>query len=429
MKEKYIAELENASIIDLQTGDRIRAYYRAREKDATPKMVIIFGVLGAVLVGLGIILIFAHNWDELPRLTKTILAFLPLITGQIASAYTLLKKKDSVAWRESSATFLFLSIGASISLISQIYNISGNISSFLLTWLLLALPLIYLLNSSIVSLFYWFGVVWYSMETNSNYLEVNGSYLHWLLALLALPHYYLLCKNKPENNFTNWHHWFIAVAGIVLLGTLTKWMSPMMYLAYFSLLGIYMMSDNLPFFQKSTGARNGYLILGALGTIMLLFAASFHDFWNHLWRKNFFFDGITSSREIIAAIILTIAAIGLLIRQRQKDSLSVRPLEYIFLFFALIFTLSYWSPKVVVLINILLLIISIMTIKDGLNRNRLSVLNVGLAILTILVFCRFADTDLTFTIKGIISVLLGIGFFLANYYTVRKNRSLANPVK
>ena len=133
MKEKQLTELQKAEIIDAATADRIRAYYRTREEESTPKIFVIFGVLGAVLVGLGIILIFAHNWDELPRFAKTILAFIPLIAGQIACGYTLFKKRDSVAWRESSATFLFFAIGASISLISQIYNISGNFSSFLLT--------------------------------------------------------------------------------------------------------------------------------------------------------------------------------------------------------------------------------------------------------------------------------------------------------
>jgi uncharacterized membrane protein len=423
MKEKQISELENAGILDLQTADRIRAFYRAREEESTPKIFVIFGVLGAVLVGLGVISIFAHNWDELPRFTKTILAFIPLIIGQIACGYTLLKKRDSIAWRESSSMFLFITIGASISLVSQIYNIPGNISSFLLTWLLLALPLIYLLNSSVVSLFYWVGVVWYGCETNYFHNDVNSSHLHWLVALLALPHYYLLCKNKPESNFTNWHHWFIAIAGLALLGTIAKSSLQLLFPAYFSLFALYLMSDNLPFFKQYSGARNGYFMLGALGTITLLFVSSFHDFWIYIWRRSAELSEILSSREFISAVVLTILAIVLLIRQRQKDVLSTRPLEYIFLLFALIFAISYSSPKVVVLINILLLVISILTIKDGLNHNRLSILNFGLIILTVLVLCRFSDTDLSFTLKGIISILLGIGFFAANYYTLRKNKS------
>jgi len=423
MKKRQIDELENAGVIDSSTADRIRVYYQAREEEATPKIFVIFGVLGAVLVGLGIISIFAHNWDDLSRSTKTILAFIPLIIGQIACGYTLLKKRESIAWRESSAMFLFLAIGASISLVSQIYNISGNLSSFLMTWLLLALPLVYLLKSSIVSLFYWAGVIWYSSETNFFNNDVNSSYLHWFLAILALPHYYLLCKNKPESNFTNWHHWFIAVAGIVLLGTMDKSNSQLLFPAYFSLFALYLMSDNLPFFKRYSGARNGYFMIGALGTIILLFVSSFHDYWDYLWRHANELSELVSSREFISAVVLTILAIVTLIRQRQKDALFVRPLEYVFLFFAVIFAIGYGSSKVVVLINILLLVISILTIKDGLSRNRLSILNFGLIILTILVLCRFSDTDISFTLKGIVSILLGIGFFAANYYTLRKNRT------
>ena len=72
-----------------------------------PLLIIVFGVLGAILVGLGMVLIIAHNWDDLSRMTKTGLAFLPLLLGQGLCGYVLLRKQDSVAWRESATAFLF----------------------------------------------------------------------------------------------------------------------------------------------------------------------------------------------------------------------------------------------------------------------------------------------------------------------------------
>ena len=137
---KDIQELLSAELISDNQAENIRAYYRKKESQSGNRLFTIFGILGAILIGLGIILIIAHNWDELSRLTKTIFAFIPLLLGQILCGYTLIKKQDNAAWREGSTVFLFLTVGASISLVSQIYNIPGNLSSFLLTWILVCIP-------------------------------------------------------------------------------------------------------------------------------------------------------------------------------------------------------------------------------------------------------------------------------------------------
>jgi uncharacterized membrane protein len=160
---KDLTELVQAGVIDQLTADKISNYYATKTTSPQSKMVIVFGILGSLLVSLGIILILAHNWDDLTRTTKSIFAFIPLVIGQGLCAFSLWKKRDSTAWREASAVFLYFAIGACISLISQIYNIPGNLTSFLLTWLLLGLPLVYLLNSSSASLLYIIGITYYGL--------------------------------------------------------------------------------------------------------------------------------------------------------------------------------------------------------------------------------------------------------------------------
>jgi uncharacterized membrane protein len=139
---KDIPELLKAGVITKETADSIQDYYQTKSGSSANRLFIVFGILGAILVGLGIILIIAHNWDELSRTTKTLFAFLPLLIGQVLCGFALIKKQNSIAWRESGTAFLFFSVGASISLVSQIYNIPGDLSSFLLTWMLLCFPLI-----------------------------------------------------------------------------------------------------------------------------------------------------------------------------------------------------------------------------------------------------------------------------------------------
>ena len=90
---KEITELLNAGVINSETANRINEYYNSKSGTPQNRLVIVFGIFGALLVGLGIILILAHNWDELSRTVKTIIAFIPLLLGQALCAYTLIKKK------------------------------------------------------------------------------------------------------------------------------------------------------------------------------------------------------------------------------------------------------------------------------------------------------------------------------------------------
>lgn len=219
---KDISDLVKADIITQETADKIQDFYKTKGSSSVNRLFIIFGILGAILVGLGIILIIAHNWDEFSRVSKTCIAFLPLLAGQLLCGYTIIKKQNSVAWRESGSAFLFFAVGASIALVSQIYNIPGEMETFLLTWLLLCLPLVYLMNSSIASLLYIGGITYYATHLGYWSSTSNNPYFYWLLLLGVLPHYYHLYRVKPGSNFMIFHNWLIPLSVVITLGTLTK---------------------------------------------------------------------------------------------------------------------------------------------------------------------------------------------------------------
>jgi hypothetical protein len=39
-----------------------------------------------------------------------------------------------------------------------------------------------------------------------------------------------------------------------------------------------------------------------------------------------------------------------------------------------------------------------------------------------LILCRFFDTDMSFVIRGILFLIVGLGFFLANYWTLKQKK-------
>lgn len=89
-----LQELINAGIITSDSADRIRQYYQNKKEPPNTRFNIVLAILGSLLVSLGIVLLVAHNWDEMPRDVQTIFAFLPLALGQGLCVFTLLKKKE-----------------------------------------------------------------------------------------------------------------------------------------------------------------------------------------------------------------------------------------------------------------------------------------------------------------------------------------------
>src|SRR5690554_2415996 len=277
--QKDIKELIEAGIITSNTAKKIEEYYAKKSSSPTNRLFVVFGILGAILVGLGIILMIAHNWDELSKTTKTVLAFLPLILSQFLCVYILLKKSVNKAWIESATTLLFFSIGPCISLISQIYHIPGNLSSLLLVWMLLFLPLIYIMKSSVAPLLYIVGITYYAAEVSYFSYTYYEPYAYWGLLLAVLPQYFISAKKSPKSNFLILENLLIPLSITIALGTFSSVGSYFLYVAYFSLFGLFYNIGANNIFGSNESRINSYKVIGTLGTLILLFVSSFESFW------------------------------------------------------------------------------------------------------------------------------------------------------
>ncbi|PWL40330.1 hypothetical protein DKG77_05785 [Flagellimonas aquimarina] len=420
---KDLPNLVKADIITEETADDIKNYYKNKGSSSTNRLFVVFGILGAILVGLGVILIIAHNWDELSKNTKTFFAFLPLVAAQIICGYVLIKKQDSVAWRESGSTLLFFGVGACISLVSQIYNISGDLSSFLLTWMLICLPIAYIMRSSVASLLFLMGITYYACETSYWSYPSSESYLYWLLLLAILPFYYLLYKKSPKSNFMVFHNWLVPLSLTIVLGTLANTAEELMFIGYFSLFGLFYIIGNLDFFSQQKTRNNGYTTIGSLGSLILLFILSFDGFWEDLRRKDFLFSEMLSTPEfLVSAIISILAGVLLYFYKRNRSWSDIKPLAPMFILFIVAFFIGLSLPIAVVLINFYVFALGLLSIREGAKQNHLGLLNYGLIIITILIACRFFDTDLSFVTRGILFVAIGIGFFASNYWMLKKRK-------
>lgn len=421
---KDLPNLVEAEVISQETADRIQTYYESRGDHSVNRLLIAFGVLGAILVGLGIILIVAHNWDELSKGLKTVFAFTPLLIGQALCGYVLLKRPESVAWRESTSSFLFFAVGSSISLIGQIYNIPGNLSPFILTWMLLVLPLAYVMRSSICSLMYLIGITYYACNVGYWTYPADESYWYFALLIGILPFYYLLYKEKPYSNFTIFHHWLIPLSLMISLGIIEQNGEELLVLVYMALFGLFYGIGQFAYFKDQKSRNQGYTLMGSLGTIILLLGLSFDWFWEDLRRSKPAISEIIMTSEFVVTVILSLLAIGIYVFSQQgKKKAEIKVTSFLFIGFVFIFFLGLSSALAAILVNIGLFVIGVLTIRDGAKQNHLGLLNYGLLIIAALIACRFFDTELSFVIRGLLFMLVGLGFFATNYWMLKKRNS------
>ena len=79
---KDLPELVSANIINGETAQRITEYYKRKQASSPNRQLLIFGILGALLVGTGLMFIVANQWEELPLAVQTTCTFLLLLIPQ-----------------------------------------------------------------------------------------------------------------------------------------------------------------------------------------------------------------------------------------------------------------------------------------------------------------------------------------------------------
>lgn len=417
-----IKELVKEQVISDEVALNIENYYKSIKVNSPNRLFTVFAVLGSTLVGLGIILILAHNWDNFSRLIKTIFAFTPLIAGQLIVGYSILKKKSST-WKEASGVFLFFAVGSCMALISQIYNIPGDFSSYMLTWILLCTPLIYLLKSHALAILHMVFTTNYACSFG--YFDGNNTPWFYLMLLASIiPFYYKLLKDKKEHNITSIFNWLLPLSLVIVLGAFVEEYEELGFLMYVILFGILYNIGKIPFFDYQKIRRNGYLVLGSLGTIYMLLLTSFEWLWKDILGDNIEFN----SHDFYVTIVVLALALAVLIYSYSKKWIKTFNLfQYVFVLFAIMFFIGESNSVFpIIIINLFVLVLGISTIKIGADKFHFGVLNYGLLIITSLIVCRFFDTNMSFVIRGLLFVAVGIGFFFTNYVMLKKQKSREN---
>ena len=410
--------LVEKGVLTQETAERVHKYYgEVKGVSGAGFALIICATIGAFLIGLGIILLFAHNWEQFSRLTRAILSIAPLVIGQALALWVLLKRPKSGAFKEGSATFLSLMVGASIALISQTYNIPGDVGTFILTWMFLILPLVYLMRASLPAVIYLIGI---TSWVGSNWDSPAKVALFWPLAAVILPHFIWALHQEIYTLRTTILSLVMVICVLFASGfSLAKswpgsWVIilPSIYAAIY-FIGCWKFSGITTNWQRSLR------FIGAIGLFVLAFQFTFSYVWKYLGEYSYSAYRDVPAASLLPANLVSLVIIGIALLlfydnvKRKKITIALVgavPLLAIVAYF--VKGQSVFLPLMI--FNVYLFVLSLNHIIVGIRNSSLSVVNKGMLMLALLIIARFFDSNISFVIKSLVFIIVGIGFLVTN---------------
>ncbi len=417
---------QREGVVGVELADRLRARYPRDGRASRSATLISLAVLGALLIGGGIILLLAHNWADLGRPLRIAVALLPLIAAQALALFGAVRGRTGAGWREGVGVFWTLAIGAAIAMVSQIYHLSGTYDGFMLTWILLTLPVMYLLRSSLTGVLFTVGVLAWAMPMVNQGIRV---WLYWPLTLAVVP---LLWMGSFSRVFTpglSLLRWVLSASLFFGVGITFEPYMGRYWMLYFSGLAsiLYLLDMHL---QKDAPSlwHRPMRIWGALIAAWLPLMLTYRDVWTlggirgdeiATWELGIY-------RAVLVLMPVAVLALAVLVR-KQFRVVDLFPAGLLFA------TLGAWwitnSPQlhggVPLFFNGFVAAYGLARIVHGFRRASLRSVNIGMLLLVAVIVLRFFDSDLSMVARGIIFIVLGVLFLSSNIVLARKFRRVS----
>jgi hypothetical protein len=416
-----------------QTADSLREHYGpVPELGGRRVLLLVFSVLGALLIGSGIILLLAHNWDDLSRPARAALSIGLLLAGQAVALWAGHKRSSSPAWTEGSATFLSLAIVACISLLSQTYSMGLALEDVIFMWVVLTLPAVYLLRSRVAAALCWIGATWWLMLGPWPEPPMSHYWYYLGFVALALPQLiwlHLMHRYEPRSALVGW-----AVCGSLAVALIRPSVWPQIMLAaplYAGLLGSFYAIGAWRTWNRGDGVaawRRPFHIFGAVGLAVLLVVCSFEEVWKLSWSWDAATRGylpliVTLGLASVLSLLSIAAGVRLLRRGHYEQGLLACAPLVATAGWLLGFDERY-SLAIMLAVNLFALTAGLMVCVRAIGRGALGAANGGLLLVLAVLTVRFFDAEISFVARGTGFILLGAGLLAMNAWMLHRRREV-----
>ena len=359
---------------------------------------------------------------------RTVHSFAPLLTVQALVALGFARGWSGTAWRETTGLLWASAIGACIALIGQTYHLSGNTEAFLLSWVILVLPVVWLTRAvSVLAVYLALALAWASFDK----LDDGVALLFWPLAAAALPGVGAAVRQNPYGQRAVLMLWAVALACTAAIGiTLEKIMPGLWMVVYAGLFATLYLSGGYWGAEAPTFWQRPLHTIGSFGTVVLVYLLTFDWPWHEVgWqyaRNGAGFHPGAALFDDVLALVLPLAALVLLataVRRRQSCRIPFGLLPLVIAAGYLTAAAHGWNAHIPFLLcNGYLLALGIAVLIQGIRTGRAGTVNAGMLIVMGLILTRFFDSDYSFVAKGVVFIVLGSLFLGANLLLARRRK-------
>jgi hypothetical protein len=418
-------------IITPETAQRLRernflAAGQAGSSRSARWIMVLFGIIGAVLVGGGIILLLAHNWEKMGRPARVVVAFLPLVLSQALAFWMLWTDRGGTWGRESVGTFVALMAGACIALISQTYHLGGDFAQFMLAWTLLSLPVAYLLRATLPAIWYCIAAVIWVCSLHRG--PTGEAIWFWPLLALVVPMWWMEVRRGCYSPRAVLLAWAIAGAGSIGLMVCSDYLryGSFRVLAAAGWYAFLYLAGRRWFAEGRTLWHRPFQFIGVIGAAVIALMLTFDWDWRRSmyndaavspWAQNF--SWLATCGWVVPAFVLWIFSIA----RRDVPAIVLGALP-------LLVGMGLSAPGsghsfMQVMFNAYVFATGLALLVSGVRTQRIGTVNGGMAIIAALVLCRFFDTEMSFILRGVVFILLGVAFIATNFILLRKKAAHA----
>lgn len=395
-------------------------------KEAVPWGLLVFATAGAIVIGLGVILLFAYNWDEIPKFGKLALVFAAVIGAHAAGIRLLAKDGWQPKLGEALLALGTMFYGAGIWLVAQIYNIDEHYPNGFLFWALGALGIAWAIRSTANALMAAVLLtVWGCCET----FDFGDPHVSALLLIAGglLP---LAWKQRSGLLMAA----TLAAIQLLLASNIVSWSGGSLGFTATLAWGVLLVAA-----ARLTGAHRsdfggGAAVMSFFGYGAFLVCAyllSFHDAADNLlnWRwDQGLSPGIGHAFGWVLFVLGLAGWVWIAVRSLLRKDLVIEreewllPIALVYCFIVASMGGRGWELFISWSFNLMLLGLAIMWMWRGCQDSRLGTTVVGSLLLSAVVLARYFDLFESLASRGLAFIVLGIIFIAEAMYYRRVRR-------
>ena len=422
-----LPDLIERGVLTPEAADALRRHYGVPDRSTAVSWgQILLASFGALLIGGGIILILAHNWDSLGRPARAAVAMGVLVLAQALLGFAMVRRSTSPAWLEATSGFLVASVGAAIALVGQTYHVGGSFEGLMQAWLWLVVLIPYISGSTLASLLFW--ALLFVRVVNLSWHDSPPD--PWLLVFAALPFVIGRVRRHPSS----WGTALSAIAAAIAIfavGTVSVGHDGWRGLwAVFdvSFLAAIVAAASWPPGRESAEPWRGRLLVPAwLALVVIGTILTFDDSWRTVTvTERSYRDSSVVLTAVVAVACAAFASLQAVRLARTGQFAAAAGGVAAFLVVVLhAFSMLEIEFAGWVVFNLWLLAFGVLTVFEGVRGLMLWRANLGLLALGALIAARFFDTDMSFLARGLVFIAFGIACFAVNVWMIRRARRAA----